>query len=159
MGCLQREMGVRNFLRVAPLFETLDDLHNSKQAMTSLFSVDWYLKHINGEQECMIGYSDSGKDAGRLAAAWGLYEVQVPPPPPSLLVHLPLCITLLIQRMAPQPIILLEKMKIVLPGFIHEVQVEPPRPPPPPSPLSHFCIYMSPSLSGHNGWLLSYHLA
>ena len=27
-------------------------------------------------QECMIGYSDSGKDAGRLAAAWGLYEVQ-----------------------------------------------------------------------------------
>lgn len=24
----------------------------------------------------MIGYSDSGKDAGRLAAAWGLYEVQ-----------------------------------------------------------------------------------
>jgi len=32
--------------------------------------------HINGEQECMIGYSDSGKDAGRLAAAWGLYTVQ-----------------------------------------------------------------------------------
>lgn len=28
-------------------------------------------------QEVMIGYSDSGKDAGRLAAAWGLYEVQV----------------------------------------------------------------------------------
>ena len=27
-------------------------------------------------QEVMIGYSDSGKDAGRLAAAWGLYEVQ-----------------------------------------------------------------------------------
>ena len=27
----------------------------------------------------MIGYSDSGKDAGRLAAAWGLYEVQVRP--------------------------------------------------------------------------------
>ena len=24
----------------------------------------------------MIGYSDSGKDAGRLAAAWGLYVVQ-----------------------------------------------------------------------------------
>ena len=77
---MQREMGVRNFLRVAPLFETLDDLHNSKQAMTDLFSVDWYRKHINGEQECMIGYSDSGKDAGRMAAAWGLYEVQVTTP-------------------------------------------------------------------------------
>lgn len=24
----------------------------------------------------MIGYSDSGKDAGRLAAAWALYETQ-----------------------------------------------------------------------------------
>ena len=30
----------------------------------------------NNEQEVMIGYSDSGKDAGRLAAAWGLYEGQ-----------------------------------------------------------------------------------
>ena len=35
-----------------------------------------YNAHIKGEQECMIGYSDSGKDAGRLAAAWGLYVVQ-----------------------------------------------------------------------------------
>lgn len=33
--------------------------------------------HISTLQEVMIGYSDSGKDAGRLAAAWGLYEVQV----------------------------------------------------------------------------------
>ena len=29
----------------------------------------------------MIGYSDSGKDAGRLAAAWGLYVVQARLPP------------------------------------------------------------------------------
>jgi len=39
-----------------------------------------YSDHINGEQECMIGYSDSGKDAGRLAAAWGLYTVQARAP-------------------------------------------------------------------------------
>ena len=45
--------------------------------MESLLSNEWYCKHIKGKQECMIGYSDSGKDAGRLAAAWGLYEVQV----------------------------------------------------------------------------------
>ena len=38
-----------------------------------------YAEHIKGEQECMIGYSDSGKDAGRLAAAWGLYTVQARP--------------------------------------------------------------------------------
>lgn len=60
-----------------PLFETLDDLDNSESAMRSLLSNPWYHEHISGEQECMIGYSDSGKDAGRFAAAWGLYEVQV----------------------------------------------------------------------------------
>jgi phosphoenolpyruvate carboxylase len=74
---VQRECGVKDPIRVAPLFETLDDLDHSESAMEQLLSNDWYSKHIKGEQECMIGYSDSGKDAGRLAAAWGLYEVQV----------------------------------------------------------------------------------
>ena len=74
---LQRECGVTPTLRVVPLFETLDDLDHSEAAMRSLLSNPWYHEHIKGEQECMIGYSDSGKDAGRLAAAWGLYEVQV----------------------------------------------------------------------------------
>jgi len=73
---LQKECGVPKYLRVAPLFETLDDLDYAETAMRQLFSSDWYLKLIDGSQECMIGYSDSGKDAGRLAAAWGLYEVQ-----------------------------------------------------------------------------------
>lgn len=73
---LQKECGVTPMLRVAPLFETLDDLNYAETAMRQLYSNDWYFKHINGQQECMIGYSDSGKDAGRLAAAWGLYEVQ-----------------------------------------------------------------------------------
>ncbi len=27
-------------------------------------------------QEIMLGYSDSGKDGGRLAAAWALYKCQ-----------------------------------------------------------------------------------
>jgi hypothetical protein len=63
-------------LRVVPLFETLDDLVYAETAMRQLFSNEWYLNLIAGKQECMIGYSDSGKDAGRLAAAWGLYEVQ-----------------------------------------------------------------------------------
>lgn len=73
---LQKECGVRDALRVVPLFETLDDLEYAETAMTQLFSNPWYHAHIGGQQECMIGYSDSGKDAGRLAAAWGLYEVQ-----------------------------------------------------------------------------------
>jgi phosphoenolpyruvate carboxylase len=31
---------------------------------------------INGKQEVMIGYSDSAKDAGRLAASWAQYNTQ-----------------------------------------------------------------------------------
>ncbi|GLI68046.1 hypothetical protein VaNZ11_012369 [Volvox africanus] len=73
---LQRETGVRPALRVVPLFETLEDLNNAPATMTTLLSNDWYRSHINGLHECMIGYSDSGKDAGRLAAAWALYETQ-----------------------------------------------------------------------------------
>jgi phosphoenolpyruvate carboxylase len=73
---LQRECGVTSMMRVAPLFETLDDLDNSTATMKALLGNEWYLSHIKGVQEVMIGYSDSGKDAGRLAAAWGLYEVQ-----------------------------------------------------------------------------------
>ncbi|GAB4814757.1 hypothetical protein N2152v2_001803 [Parachlorella kessleri] len=73
---LQKECGVDPYLRVVPLFETLDDLEYAETAMRQLFSNDWYRNHIQGAQEVMIGYSDSGKDAGRLAAAWGLHEVQ-----------------------------------------------------------------------------------
>eukprot|EP00798_Chlamydomonas_sp_ICE-L_P012455 gene12458-15660_t len=73
---LQRECGVRTPLRVVPLFETLDDLNNAPATMKRLFASEWYMNHIKGSQECMIGYSDSGKDAGRLAAAWALFEAQ-----------------------------------------------------------------------------------
>ncbi len=73
---LQKECGIRNHLRVVPLFETLDDLNNSGQIMARLFSIDWYRNICQGKQEVMIGYSDSGKDAGKLAASWAQYEAQ-----------------------------------------------------------------------------------
>ena len=67
-------------LRVVPLFETLDDLTAAGAVMTALFAVPWYrarLRDVHGDhQEVMLGYSDSGKDAGRLAAAWALYRAQ-----------------------------------------------------------------------------------
>jgi len=75
---LQRECGCRkqDLLRVAPLFERLDDLNDAPRVLRQLFSVPLYHEHINGHQEVMIGYSDSGKDAGRMAAAWALYDGQ-----------------------------------------------------------------------------------
>ncbi len=63
-------------LRVVPLFETIDDLHNCGDVLRQLLQIDWYRERIEGRQEVMIGYSDSAKDGGRLAAAWELYKGQ-----------------------------------------------------------------------------------
>ncbi len=73
---LQKEAGFSNPLRVVPLFETLSDLDNSAAIMDRLFSIPWYKEDIQGDQEIMIGYSDSGKDAGKLAASWAQYRAQ-----------------------------------------------------------------------------------
>ncbi|KAL3754736.1 hypothetical protein ACJRO7_001923 [Eucalyptus globulus] len=73
---LQRECHVKSPLRVVPLFEKLADLEAAPAALARLFSIDWYRNRIDGKQEVMIGYSDSGKDAGRFSAAWQLYKAQ-----------------------------------------------------------------------------------
>jgi phosphoenolpyruvate carboxylase len=73
---LQLDAGVKKPLRIAPLFETLDDLKGAAKTMKTLFSLPVYMGIINGKQEVMIGYSDSAKDAGRLAASWSQYETQ-----------------------------------------------------------------------------------
>lgn len=73
---LPRECHVQQPLRVVPLFEKLADLEAAPAAVARLFSIDWYGNRINERQEVMIGYSDSGKDAGWLSAAWALYKAQ-----------------------------------------------------------------------------------
>ena len=73
---LQREVGVPEPLRVVPLFETIADLRNSHDVISSLLKIPWYRDRIDGRLEVMIGYSDSAKDGGRLAAAWELYRAQ-----------------------------------------------------------------------------------
>ena len=73
---LQIDAGVKEPLRVVPLFETLEDLNGAADTMDILFSLPAYRGRINGKQEVMIGYSDSAKDAGRLAASWAQYETQ-----------------------------------------------------------------------------------
>jgi phosphoenolpyruvate carboxylase len=73
---LQLDAGVQDPMRVVPLFETLDDLQRSAETVKSLFSMPVYKQHIQGKQEIMVGYSDSAKDAGRLAASWAQYVCQ-----------------------------------------------------------------------------------
>jgi phosphoenolpyruvate carboxylase len=77
---LQEQFGMTakngNMMRVVPLFETLHDLTNAPERLDTLFSVTAYVGAIKGRQEVMVGYSDSAKDAGRLAACWAQYNSQ-----------------------------------------------------------------------------------
>ena len=73
---LLRESGIKYNMRVVPLFETLSDLENAHKCIDALLSVDWYKQYTLGHQEVMIGYSDSSKDAGQIAAVWGQYQTQ-----------------------------------------------------------------------------------
>ena len=73
---LQKESGIKDFLRIVPLFETLQDLNNSNSVMMQIYENKFYLKKFKNTQEIMIGYSDSSKDAGKLAAAWAQYRSQ-----------------------------------------------------------------------------------
>lgn len=73
---LLKEAGCDYTLPVAPLFETLDDLNNADRVMTELLNIDWYRGITQGKQMVMIGYSDSAKDAGVMAASWAQYRAQ-----------------------------------------------------------------------------------
>jgi phosphoenolpyruvate carboxylase len=79
---LQKEAEVAKPMRVVPLFETLKDLNQAADSLQQLLSIDWYKHAITdlgtgqAKQEIMIGYSDSAKDAGFLAANWAQYRAQ-----------------------------------------------------------------------------------
>ncbi|MDU8923913.1 phosphoenolpyruvate carboxylase [Pasteurellaceae bacterium LIM206] len=73
---LLKEAGIPYHLPVVPLFETLDDLDTAENVMSQLFNVGWYRGVINNHQMIMIGYSDSAKDAGMMAASWAQYRAQ-----------------------------------------------------------------------------------
>ncbi len=73
---LLKACGVQAPIPVVPLFETLDDLNHAARAIDALLRLPWYKRHIGGEQQVMIGYSDSAKDAGQMAAAWAQYQAQ-----------------------------------------------------------------------------------
>lgn len=73
---LLRDAGLTQNLPIVPLFETLDDLQRAPETLDALLSNSWYADYCGGEQQVMIGYSDSAKDAGQFAAAWAQYEAQ-----------------------------------------------------------------------------------
>ncbi|SFH79480.1 phosphoenolpyruvate carboxylase [Modicisalibacter xianhensis] len=76
VALLMKEIGGDVRLPIAPLFETLDDLDNAGSAIDRLLSLPGYRRLAGDRQEVMIGYSDSAKDAGQLAAAWAQYRAQ-----------------------------------------------------------------------------------
>jgi phosphoenolpyruvate carboxylase len=76
--CLRTDNEVEG-LSIAPLFETREDLDNAAGVMTALFEHPVYGRHLqalDNKQIIMIGYSDSNKDAGYLAANWELFQAQ-----------------------------------------------------------------------------------
>ncbi|MEO7758208.1 MAG: phosphoenolpyruvate carboxylase, partial [Dokdonella sp.] len=67
-------------LDIAPLFETIGDLRNARATFAALLEDPVYRAHLDargGRQTIMLGYSDSAKDGGILAARWVLQRAQV----------------------------------------------------------------------------------
>ena len=73
------ERRLESDIDVVPLFETIDDLRHCDALMRSLFADSAYRAHLSSRgtfQEIMLGYSDSSKDGGFLAANASLYDTQ-----------------------------------------------------------------------------------
>lgn len=66
-------------VQIVPLFETIEDLENSRGIMEEYLDYDIVRRWIaanKGYQEVMLGYSDSNKDGGYLSSVWTLYKAQ-----------------------------------------------------------------------------------
>jgi phosphoenolpyruvate carboxylase len=69
----------RPVLDIVPLFESADALISSGRILEDLLSDAAYRRHLRDRgdhQEVMLGYSDSNKESGFLAANWLLYQAQ-----------------------------------------------------------------------------------
>ena len=65
---------------VVPLFETIDDLQRGSSILEAVLDLPLYRAVVSARgdsQEVMLGYSDSNKDGGYLAANWALYRAEL----------------------------------------------------------------------------------
>lgn len=74
------ECGVGGHVDLVPLFETVDDLRNSSYVLDTLLRGSGvfreYVRARGKRLEVMLGYSDSNKDGGFLAANWEIYQAR-----------------------------------------------------------------------------------
>ena len=85
LALILKEVGLvsadgKSALALAPLFETIEDLRNCVGIMDELLSIPEYRKLVDsqgGEQEVMLGYSDSNKDGGFVTSGWELYKAEI----------------------------------------------------------------------------------
>lgn len=77
---LQKRYAPGVHMDLVPLFETIADLQRGPEVLRSLFEQkeyrDYLQQHHGDLQVICIGYSDSTKDGGYLAANWWLYRGQ-----------------------------------------------------------------------------------
>ena len=67
-------------LIVVPLFETIEDLRNAAPIMRAFYAlpgVAALVRRSGGEQDIMLGYSDSNKDGGIFTSNWELYRAEI----------------------------------------------------------------------------------
>jgi phosphoenolpyruvate carboxylase len=76
VALLMKMCGRTEPMPVTPLFETLDDLNHAASSIETLLEIPWYRQYCSHKQMVMVGYSDSAKDAGQLAASWAQYKAQ-----------------------------------------------------------------------------------
>jgi len=85
LALLLKEVGLvgadgRAEVCVVPLFETIDDLRACVGVMDELLGLPEYrrlVEALGGEQEVMLGYSDSNKDGGFVTSGWELYKAEI----------------------------------------------------------------------------------
>ena len=67
-------------LIVVPLFETIGDLRQAEPIMREFYALPGItdlVKRGGGEQDIMLGYSDSNKDGGFFTSNWELYRAEL----------------------------------------------------------------------------------